>query len=123
MHVMIRRYQMSGSMDELMVKVDQLFAAQLSASAAADTPAPVEVPAGIVSYQAVRTGTDTLLTITAFKSAELLERAQRGAAAIRRSLAEFEVEELETFSGEVAISRASEDLLTPVRPATQATDA
>ncbi|NIK61973.1 hypothetical protein [Kribbella shirazensis] len=105
-------------MDDLMVNVDRLFAAQLSADVPPGAAAPVQVPAGIVSYQAVRTGTDTLLTITAFRSAELLERAQQGAAAIRESLADFEVEEIETFSGEVAISRVSEDLLTPVRPRT-----
>ncbi|MCM0673347.1 hypothetical protein NCC78_01190 [Micromonospora phytophila] len=116
MHVMIRRYKMSGSMDDLMRKVDQQFAAQLSAGAPSDIGAPVEVPAGIVSYQAVRTGTDTLLTITVFDSEEYLERAQQGAAAIRRSLAEFNVEEIETFTGEVAIHRASEKLLPSVRP-------
>lgn len=116
MHVMIRRYKMVGSMDDLMRKVDQMFAAQLSASTPGSVDAPVEVPAGIVSYQAVRTGDDTLLTITAFESEELLERAQQGAAAIRKSLAEFEVEEIETFAGEVAISRASEQMLTSLRP-------
>lgn len=116
MHVMIRRYKMSGSMDELMRKVDRVFASQLSDTEDSETAAPVRVPAGIVSYQAVRTGTDTLLTITAFETAEHLERAQQGAANIRQSLAEFQVEEIETFAGEVQISRASERLLAYLGP-------
>jgi hypothetical protein len=116
MHVMIRRYSTSGPMDDLVRRVDRLFAAQLSASTESATASPVRVPTGIMSYQAVRTGDDTLLTITSFKSQEHLQRAQQGAAAIRESLAEFEVEEIETFAGEVQISRASEQSLTPVSP-------
>ena len=115
MHVMIRRYTMSGSMDDLMRKVDRVFASQLS-DADDSGAAPVRVPTGIVSYQAVRTDANTLLTITAFETAEHFERAQQGAANIRKSLAEFHVEEIETFAGEVQISRASESLLAYVGP-------
>lgn len=120
MHVMIRRYRMSGSMADLMSKVDRMFAAQLS-TASAEPTAAVRVPKGIVSYQAVRTGDDTLLTITTFESEEHLEQAQQGAADIRRSLAEFDVTEIETFAGEVQISRASEHALSPVSPAAAGT--
>jgi hypothetical protein len=81
---------------------------------------PVQVPQGILSYQAVRTGDDTLLTITAFESEGHLHRAQQGAAAIRKSLAEFDVVEIETFAGEIQISRASEQLMTTVSPSPQA---
>jgi hypothetical protein len=114
--VMIRRYRMSGSMDELMRAVDTQFAHQIEPLDGAHTAAPVVVPPGIVSYQAVRTGPDTLLTITVFETAAYLERAQQGARDIRQSLAAFEVEEIETFSGEVMIGRAGEAMLEPVRP-------
>ncbi|WP_396911051.1 hypothetical protein [Mycolicibacterium sp.] len=110
-YAMIRRYRMTGSMDRLMEKVASQFAAQLSTEDPEGPAAPVRIPAGILSYQAVRTGDDTLLTVTVFASAELLARAQQGAADIRQSLKEFHVEEIETFSGEVSISRVSEALL------------
>lgn len=70
MHVMIRQYQMTGSMEDLMAKVGSLYAAQLSSATSSSSAAPVRVPAGILSYQAVRTGDDTLLTITIFASEE-----------------------------------------------------
>src|SRR5689334_21798872 len=108
MHVMIRRYKMAGSMTELMDKVAKQFASQLSG---ADPAGPVRIPVGILGYQAVQTGPDTLLTITTFESAEVLERAQQGAAVIRRSLSEFSVEDIETFSGEIQISRISDKLV------------
>jgi hypothetical protein len=114
--VMIRRYRMNGSMDELMRTVDAQFARQIEAMGGAASGAQVQVPPGIVSYQAVRTGVDTLLTITVFESVAHLDRAQEGARAIRKSLAAFQVEEIETFSGEVAISRATGAALDPVRP-------
>jgi hypothetical protein len=117
---MIRRYKITGSMDDLMRKVDRQFAAQLPAGDTSRVAAPVQVPAGIVSYQAVRTGADTLLTITTFESAELLDRGQQGAADIRKSLAEFHVEEIDTFAGKVEISLASEKLLSSLRPSATA---
>lgn len=116
MHVMIRRYQMTGAMDDLIRKVDALFARQLSAGGRATGSAPVQVPTGILSYQAVQTGEDTLLTITTFSSERHLQQAQAGAAAIRESLTEFLVEEIETFAGEIRINRTNEQLLTPVGP-------
>jgi ribosomal protein S3AE len=61
---------------------------------AASSAAPVQVPSGILSYQAVQTGDDTLLTITVFASAAHLERAQQQAQDIRKSLSEFDVEEV-----------------------------
>jgi hypothetical protein len=103
-------------MDDLMRKVDLQFANQLEAMNSASPTEQVQVPPGILGYQAVRTSDDTLLTITVFASTEHLERAQQGAEQIRQSLAEFNVAEIETFFGEVAISRMSEELLEPVRP-------
>ncbi len=114
--VMIRHYRMKGSMDELMRTVDVQFARQIEAMGGGDTGAPVEVPPGIVSYQAVRTGSDTLLTITVFESAAHLERARQGAEAIRKSLAAFDVEEVGTVTGDITISRATGAVLDPIRP-------
>ncbi|MEQ7129494.1 hypothetical protein ABN034_33895 [Actinopolymorpha sp. B11F2] len=116
MHVMIRRYQMTGTMEDLIKRVDALFARQLSGADRSTTSAPVQVPSGILGYQAVQTGEDTLLTITTFSSERHLQKAQEGAAAIRASLTDFLVEEIETFAGEVKINRINEQLLTPVGP-------
>lgn len=110
--VMIRRYRMEGSMDELMRTVELQFARQIEVVGGGS--ATVQVPVGIISYQAVRTGPDTLLTITVFESEAHLRRAKQGAEAIRLSLAAFHVEEIETFTGEVAISRATDAALEPV---------
>ncbi|WP_454792739.1 hypothetical protein [Mycolicibacterium lutetiense] len=103
-HVMIRRYRMAGSMEQLVSKVATQFGAQLSADGRPQATTPVSVPEGILSYQAVTTGIDTLLTITVFDSAESFSRAQDSAAAIRKSLSEFHVDEVETLSGEIVIS-------------------
>jgi hypothetical protein len=117
MHAMIRHYQMAGSMEDLMAEVDSLYAGQLSAASTSPSDAPVRVPSGILSYQAVATGEDTLLTITTFASEEQLQLAQNGAAAIRASLAEFRVEEIDTSFGEVQISHVNEQLLARISPA------
>ncbi|MGA4987829.1 hypothetical protein [Nonomuraea bangladeshensis] len=115
MYAFIRRYRMgTGSIDALMRKVNSQFANQLSAGGDAASDVPVRVPAGIISYQAIATGDDTIITVTMFETEEACRRAERGATDIRLSLAEFQVEETHTFTGEVMLSRASEALLTPV---------
>ncbi|NJP94798.1 hypothetical protein HCN51_36100 [Nonomuraea sp. FMUSA5-5] len=115
MHAFIRRYRMgTGSIDDLMSKVNRQFASQLSPEGDAASGAPVQVPAGIVSYQAIAAGDDTIITVTLFETEEACRRAEQGARDIRLSLAEFQVEETHTFTGEVMLSRASEALLTPV---------
>ena len=120
MHVMIRHYQMRGAMEDLLERVRRQFAGQL-ANGPADPPdstdppdaadAPVRVPAGILGYQAVWTGPDTLLTITTFATEDDLRRAVGAAADIRKSLADFEVEETATVTGEIAINQISPELL------------
>jgi len=86
MAVMIRRYSMRGSMEELLARVQQQFARQLTHDGqTADAAAPV-VPSGILSYQAVQTGEQSLLTITVFETQQHLERAQAAARDIRESL-------------------------------------
>ncbi|MBB6550933.1 hypothetical protein [Nonomuraea rubra] len=115
MHAFIRRYRMgTGSIDDLMRTVNRQFANQLSAGGGGTSEASVQVPAGIVSYQAIATGDDTIVTVTIFETEEACRRAEQGARDIRLSLAEFQVEETHTFTGEVMLSRASETLLTPI---------
>ena len=116
MAVMIRRYSMQGSMEELLARVQQQFARQLTRDGqAADAAAPV-VPSGILSYQAVQTGDQSLLTITVFESQQHLRRAQAAARDIRESLAEFGVQEVETHSGVIRINVVDQRLL-EARPA------
>ena len=111
MAVMIRRYSMRGSMEELLARVQQQFARQLTRDGGtADAAAPV-VPSGILSYQAVQTGEQSLLTITVFETHQHLERAQAAARDIRESLAAFDVREVETRSGVVRISVVEQALL------------
>ena len=116
MAVMIRRYSMRGSMEELLARVQQQFARQLTRDGqTADAAAPV-VPSGILSYQAVQTGEQSLVTITVFETHQHLERAQAAARDIRESLAAFDVQEVETRSGVVRISVVDHALLR-ARPA------
>ena len=111
MAVMIRRYSMRGSMEELLARVQQQFARQLTHDGrTADAAAPV-VPSGILSYQAVQTGEQSLLTITVFETQQHLERAQAAARDIRESLAAFDVQEVETRSGVIRISVVDQALL------------
>ncbi len=111
MAVMIRRYSMRGSMEELLARVQQQFARQLTRDGqTADAAAPV-VPSGILSYQAVQTGEQSLVTITVFETHQHLERAQAAARDIRESLAAFDVQEVETRSGVVRISVVDQALL------------
>ena len=116
MAVMIRCYSMRGSMEELLARVQQQFARQLTRDGqTADAAAPV-VPSGILSYQAVQTGEQSLVTITVFETQQHLERAQAAARDIRESLAAFDVQEVETRSGVVRISVVDRALLS-ARPA------
>ncbi len=111
MAVMIRRYSMRGSMEELLARVQQQFARQLTRDGpTADAAAPV-VPSGILGYQAVQTGEQSLVTITVFETPQHLERAQAAARDIRESLAAFDVQEVETRSGVVRISVVDHALL------------
>ena len=116
MYVMVRRYRMgAGSMDDLMHTVDIQFADQLSEASRREAT-PVQVPPGIASYQAINTGHGTLMTITVFETEQQCQQAQRASENIRKSLSEFQVEEIETFMGEVMVSRATETVLDSVHP-------
>ncbi|SEM25260.1 hypothetical protein [Nonomuraea pusilla] len=115
MYAFIRRYRMgAGSVDDLMRKVNQQFAHQISAGGEVRSDVSARVPAGIVGYQAIDTGDGTIVTVTLFETEQACRRAAQGAENIRLSLAEFQVEEIGTFTGEVMLSRVSDTLLAPI---------
>lgn len=103
MYAFIRRYRRGkGTIEELMSRVETQFASQISGG---DAASPVEVPAGILSYQAIDTGDGTIVTITVFETEQQWRQARLGAEKIRLSLSDFEVEEIDTFGGPVKISK------------------
>ena len=104
MYAMIRRYKTgAGSIDDLMHKVDTQFADRLREQL------------GILHYQAIDTGGGTIMTVTAFEDEDGYRRSEPAAAAVREALAEFRVEEIDTFAGEVMVGRATERVLEPIR--------
>ena len=103
MYAMVRRYRMTGgSIDDLMHKVDTQFVDRL------------QEQLDILHYQAIDTGDGTIMTVTVFEDEERFRRSQVAAAGVREGLAEFHVEEIDAFSGEVMVSRATESVLEPV---------
>ncbi|MEO3892229.1 hypothetical protein [Nonomuraea sp. B5E05] len=103
MYAFIRRYRIGkGTVEALTNRVERQFAGQLTGDAA---QAPVRVPDGIVSYQAIDSGDDTVTTVTLFQSEQHWRRASQAATDIRLSLSDFEVEELDTITGPVTISK------------------
>jgi hypothetical protein len=113
--VMIRRYSMRGSMEELLARVERQFTRQLTEDGQVADAAVALVPPGILGYQAVQTGDHSLLTITVFESEQHLQRAQAAARSIRESLADFGVEELETIYGTVQINVVDQRLVSAGR--------
>jgi hypothetical protein len=103
MYAMVRRYRMAtGSIDDLMHKVDTQFADRL------------QEQLGILHYQAIDTGDGTIMTVTVFEDEERCRRSETAAAEVREALSEFQVEEIDALTGEVMVSRATERVLEPV---------
>jgi len=103
MYAMIRRYRMTtGSIDDLMHKVDTRFADRL------------QKQLGILHYQAIDTGDGTITTVTVFEDEERCRQSETAAAGVRKALSEFQVEEIGVLTGEVMVSRATERALEPV---------
>ena len=103
MYAMVRRYRMgAGSMDDLMHKVDTQYADRL------------QERLGILHYQAIDTGHETIMTVTVFEDEERCRRFEAAAAEVREGLAEFRVEEIDALTGEVMVSRATEKVLKAV---------
>jgi hypothetical protein len=103
MYAMIRRYRMgTGSIDDLMHKVDTQFADRL------------QEQLGILHYQAIDTGGGTIMTVTVFEGEDGYRQSETAAAGVREALAEFRVEEIDALAGPVMVSRATERVLEPV---------
>jgi hypothetical protein len=103
MYASIRRYRMgAGSMDDAMHLADTEFADRLS-----------EEP-GFVDYQAVAVGDDMIVSMTIFEDEEqCLASNDMAAEFVREHLAEFQIERLDVFGGEVMVSRAADKVLVP----------
>ena len=102
----VRRYRLkSGSFDDLLHLVDTDFA---------ETVQEME---GFVEYQVLECGNGELVTITTFKDRQSAAvSAEMAADWIRDTLARrFDLERLEAFVGEIAISRAADAVLEPER--------
>jgi quinol monooxygenase YgiN len=106
MFASVRRYRLeSGSIDELLHLVDTDFA---------ETVQEME---GFLEYQVVECGNGEIITITTFKDRRSAEASMEMAADwIRDTLARrFDLRRFEAFVGEVAISRAREEVTVPAR--------
>jgi hypothetical protein len=103
MYASIRTYRVgSGSIDDLMHRVDRDFAEGL-----AQEP-------GFVAYQAIDMGDGTIASMSVFRERELAERSNELAAEwVEDELADFQVERISVLSGEVMVSRAISDVLEP----------
>ena len=106
MFASIRRYRLrAGSIDDLLQLVDTDFAES------------VQEMEGFVEYQVLECGNGELITITTFRDRQSAEASTEMAADwVRDTLARrFDLDRLEAFVGEVAISRAAEQVLEPAR--------
>ena len=106
MFASIRRYRLrAGSIDDLLHLVDTDFAES------------VQEMEGFVEYQVLECGNGELITITTFRDRQSAEAsAEMAADWVRDTLARrFDLDRLEAFVGEVAISRAAEQVLEPAR--------
>ena len=106
MFASVRRYRLkSGSIDDLLHLVDTDFAET------------VQEMDGFLEYQVLECGNGEIVTITTFRDRRsAAESTEMAADWVRDTLAaQFDLVRLEAFVGEVAISRACEDVTVPAR--------
>ncbi len=103
MFATVRSYRVAaGNIDAVMHRVDRDFAEALS-----------QEP-GFVSYQALESGDDTLMTISCFSTADAASASNDLAAEwVEAELADLGVERLGVSGGEVMVSRACDEMLVP----------
>ena len=103
MFATIRRYRLTaGSMDALLHEVDVGFAEM------------IQEHEGFVAYEVLDCGDGMLTTISTFADRSAAEASTDAAAAwIRDKLTDFEMERLAVETGEIAVSRAREEMLVP----------
>jgi len=101
MFATIRRYRLnSGSMDALLHEIDVGFAEM------------IQEHEGFVAYEVLDCGDGMVTTISTFADRESAEATTEAAAGwIRENLGDFEMERLSVETGELAVSRAREEML------------
>jgi hypothetical protein len=103
MYLSIRTYRMAdGSVDEALHRVDRDLA---------DVFAREE---GFVAYQVARTGERTVAAVAVFREREQADASNDLASQwVADELADFDIERLGVFGGEVMVSRAMAEMLEP----------
>jgi hypothetical protein len=103
MFASIRRYRLiRGSMDELTRRVDDGFAEQIAAQP------------GFVSYEFIDCGEGEVMTISVFGGSDEAEASRDLAQRwTEENLRDLEFTRIETLHGEIVVSRAAQDMLTP----------
>jgi hypothetical protein len=103
MFASIRRYRLQeGSMEELMRRVDEGFAAEIGRQP------------GFCSYEALDCGDGEVVTISVFGEAEQAEASRELAQRwSEENLVDLRFTRIETVRGEIRVSRAVEDVLEP----------
>ena len=103
MFATIRRYRLNaGSMDALLHEVDVGFAEM------------IQEQDGFVAYEVLDCGDGMVTTISTFADRAAAEATTNLASAwIRENLADYDMERLAVETGELAVSRAREELLVP----------
>jgi hypothetical protein len=107
MYASIRRYRLrEGSMEELMRRVDEGFAEEISGQP------------GFRSYEAIDCGDGEVTTISVFSESDEAEASRDLAQRwTEENLADFAFARLEPLHGRIVVSRAAEDMLAPVHAA------
>jgi hypothetical protein len=102
----IRRYRLtSGSMDDLIRRVDETFADDISRQG------------GFVSYEFMDCGDGQVTTVSVFETADEAEASRDLAQRwTDEHLEDMRFTRLEPFSGRILVSRADQDMLTPGHP-------
>lgn len=103
MHTSLRTYRVgSGSIDDLMHRVDRDFAEAL-----AQEP-------GFIAYQAMDTGHRMIMTISVFADRDQAEASNELAAEwAAAELADFDLTRVGVMAGEIMVSRAAAQMLEP----------
>jgi heme-degrading monooxygenase HmoA len=103
MFASVRHYRMtSGSMEELVRRVDDGFAEEIS------------VQPGFLSYEFVDCGNGEIVTVSLFSEEQQAQASRQLAASwTKRNLAEMQFNRLEALHGAVMVSRARDPMLEP----------
>jgi heme-degrading monooxygenase HmoA len=99
----LRRYQLrTGSIEELMHVVDEVFADEM------------EAMDGFEAYHALDCGSGEIVSISLLRDPAAAEESdERALEFVRRELSAFDIERTEVIAGEVVVSRAMATLLEP----------